>query len=330
MPLPDVAQVERGTELHGLAGHALAGQGGAPGGAHLLEQGAQPHRVGGGERSLVGAHVVVLEVGYQHALGAEDRRFARHEERADVELARDRRGVQRAGAAGDDEREVAWIEAAAHAHVAHPGRHRHADQVVDACRGLLDAELERRCERLERAHGGVAVESHPAVLEGRFAEVPQDQVGIRHGRLRAAAPVAGRAGLGARALRADVQQAALVEPRDRAAARADRVDVDHRQREPPAVDDAVDHHERFAAAHERRVEARAAHVHGDAVPQPVRRELPQPGASARLRDRSAATARRVRRSRPAWRRRRCTASSAACLRMRARRGASSGRSDSAR
>ena len=69
------------------------------------------------------------------------------------------------GAAGDHEREVARVEAAAHAHVAHAGRHRHVDEVVDARRGLLDAEPQRRGERLERAHGGLAVEPHPAVRE---------------------------------------------------------------------------------------------------------------------------------------------------------------------
>ena len=45
----------------------------------------------------------------------------------------------------------------------------------------------------------------------------------------AAAPVAGGSGLGARRARADPQRAAGVAPADRAAAGADRVDVDHRQ-----------------------------------------------------------------------------------------------------
>ena len=113
----------------------------------------------------------------------------------------------------------------------------------------------------------------------------EHEVGVGDGRLRAAAAVTGGAGLGARALRADVEQAAVVEPRDRASARPDRVDVDRGQREPPPVEDAVELQQRLAAAHQRRVEARAAHVHRDAVAQAVRRELPQRGRGSRGRPR---------------------------------------------
>src|SRR5215208_1485232 len=53
---------------------------------------------------------------------------------------------------------------------------------------------------------------------------------------RAAAPVAGRAGISAGALWAHAQQPALVEPADRAAAGANGVDVQHRQRDAVARD----------------------------------------------------------------------------------------------
>ena len=49
-----------------------------------------------GERRLVGAHEVVLEVGHQHPGGAEDRRLARDDEQRDLELARRSRPRARA------------------------------------------------------------------------------------------------------------------------------------------------------------------------------------------------------------------------------------------
>ena len=80
-----------------------------------------------------------------------------------------------------------------------------------------------------------ASSSRPAGETRRQAA--EQEVGIRHGRRRTAAAVAGRAGVRPGALRADAQRAACVPPDDRAAAGTDRVDVDHREpdreRRPP-------------------------------------------------------------------------------------------------
>ena len=99
-------------------------------------------------------------------------------------------------------------------------------------------------------------------LGGQPAE---DQVRVGHRGLLAATAVAGRAGVGARALRADAQRAAAVDPRDRAAARADRVDVDHRQADGQPGDLALDGQLGLGAAlgEEERVAARAAHVEAE-------------------------------------------------------------------
>ena len=242
--------------------------------------------VGVVERRLVGADEVVLEVGHQHPGGAEDRRLARDEQHRDLELGRDRGGVHGPGAAGDDQREVARVEPAADAHLADAGRHRDVDDVVDAGRRLDDSDAERPGEAaLDRLLGGRAVEPHLAAEEGRLVDEAEHEVGVGDGRLRAAAAVAGGPGRGARALRADAQQPAVVDARDRAAAGADRVDVDRRQREPPAVDDRVGHHERRAVLHERGVEAGAAHVDRQAVVLAVRRQMPEAGGRARGRAR---------------------------------------------
>ena len=103
------------------------------------------------------------------------------------------------GAAGHDEREIARIEAAAHADLAHAGRHRDVDDVVDARRGLLEREPERLSDvLLDRSRRSRAVERHPAAEEAPVGQEPEHEIGVGHRRLRAAAPVAGGAGVGAR------------------------------------------------------------------------------------------------------------------------------------
>ena len=61
------------------------------------------------------------------------------------------------------------------------------------------------------------------------SEPAEHEIGVGDGRPRAAAAVAGRARHGFGARRPDAQRAAVVDPGDRAAARADGVDVDDRQ-----------------------------------------------------------------------------------------------------
>ena len=95
-------------------------------------------------------------------------------------------------------------------------------------------------------------------------EIAEHQIGVGGGRQLAALAVAGRPRRRAGAVRPHAQQAALVDPADGAAAGADGVDVEHRQREAQAVDLAfLDHHRRFLD--QRRLEAGAAHVDDDAA-----------------------------------------------------------------
>src|SRR5581483_6860865 len=114
----------------------------------------------------------------------------------------------------------------------------------------------------ERGARRGGVEAHRAAEEVVGVEVAESEGGVGDRRPDAAASVAGGARVRAGALRADVEQAALVHPADRAAAGADRLDV-HR-REPGHVPE-----ERLAepglarpgdaaAADERDVVARAA------------------------------------------------------------------------
>ncbi len=79
--------------------------------------------------------------------------------------------------------------------------------------------------RPQRGPGG-----HPPASGASAGSRPEQQVRVGDRRPLPAAPIAGGAGLGARRGRADAQRAAGVAPGDRAAAGADRVDVERGQR----------------------------------------------------------------------------------------------------
>ena len=124
----------------------------------------------------------------------------------------------------------------------------------------------------------VDVEAHLAAEEVAGVEPSEHDVRVGDGRLGAAAPVADGAGVGARAARADAQQAARVDPRDRAAARADLDEVDDRrphrvarERQPAdagsrvAADVVVLRHRRAAALDQADLRGRAAHVEREDV-----------------------------------------------------------------
>ncbi len=124
---------------------------------------------------------------------------------------------------------------------------------------------ERLAERADRALGRVAVEVDPA---RDLPEQAEQQVGVGHRRLLAAVAVGGGAGARARRSRPDAQRAARVAPGDRAAAGADRVDVEHRQRDRAAADLAPGGLAHLAVEDDADVAARAAHVEAQRVGLP--------------------------------------------------------------
>src|SRR5947209_1593061 len=79
-----------------------------------------------------------------------------------------------------------------------------------------------------RAGGRIGIEGQFAAELAVGAEPAEHEIGVGDGWLRAAAAVAGRARHRLGAFRSDAQRAALVDPGDRSAAGADRVDVDDR------------------------------------------------------------------------------------------------------
>ena len=75
-----------------------------------------------------------------------------------------------------------------------------------------------------------------AAQEMLGVQAAEHHLRIGHRRLLAALGVAGRTGQGARRARPDAERAARIDIGDRAAARADRVDVDHRHQHGEAGD----------------------------------------------------------------------------------------------
>ncbi len=100
-------------------------------------------------------------------------------------------------------------------------------------------------------------------------------MGVGDGGLAAAFAVAGRPRIGAGALRADPQHAAVVDPGDRAAARADRDDVEDGRADRQPVDLAFRGERRLSVLHQADVGRGAAHVEGDEVLEARARRLPR-------------------------------------------------------
>ena len=147
------------------------------------------------------------------------------------------------------------------------------DHLMDAPRRAQEIDLEGPGDLVrDRLPRLVEVEAHFAAEEILRAEVAEHQVGVSDRRLCAAAVIAHRPGFGAGTIRADLQQAELIDPRDTAAAGADfnHLDDRHLEREAAAFFEAVDPgsleicgQERLAAVDQADLRGGAAHVEGD-------------------------------------------------------------------
>src|SRR5262249_13578299 len=127
----------------------------------------------------------------------------------------------------------------------------------------------------DRALGRFDVELHPRAEEVPRVEPTEHEVTVRHRRLLAAEPEAGRARMRARALRPDLHRAAVADPRTRAATGADRDDIDARADDRTAADLRVGALEDVAVLDQRDVVARSADVGADHVRVPeLGRERP--------------------------------------------------------
>ena len=131
---------------------------------------------------------------------------------------------------------------------------------------LLHAAAELPGQRRESVAGEFGIDVHAPAEEGVGEHGAADEVRVGDRGLRAAAPVAGGAGLGAGRAGADAQHAAVVAPDDRASSGAYGHDVEHRNADGEPVDLGIAGQHRRAALHQAHVGARASHVEGDEIP----------------------------------------------------------------
>ena len=175
------------------------------------------------------ALVDVDDVGDGRAERRPDRRDVgeRDDEALHSDLARDRGRVDRAHPAVGEAGELPRVQAAQDAHAPQEVGHLAVDDAVDARRGLVDRRG-RAARRARRSAASAAPRSSGAAPCRKFVGVDdaEHDVGVGHGRLGAAAAVARRARVRRpRDCGPTCSPPELVEPRDAAAAGADRVDV---------------------------------------------------------------------------------------------------------
>ena len=217
----------------------------------------------------------------------EHARGARREHALDPQLLGDRDRVQRPGAAERDERVVARVDPALDGHDAQRARPspRSRRARCPPRRRAGRARAARASAPTARSAAARSSATPPASgaspgrwPSSRFASVTVGSL--------AAAAVARRSRHGARRARADAQRAAGVAPGDRAAAGADGVDVERRQRDRPARDLARAGLGDGAVVHDAHVGRGAAHVEAQRALDAgrARRERGAGGAAGRARE----------------------------------------------
>ena len=212
-------------------------------------------------------HEVVPDVGDETAERRGDPGARGHQHLGNRQLAGQRHRVERPGAAEGEEDEVARVASALERHEPDGAGHPVVGHAHDRRSRGHGIERQVRADFLvdDLPH---LVEPGPSLhTEERVGIEPsQEEVGVGDRRLLAAAAVGDRPGLGTRALRSHLEDPRARHARDRAAARADGVDVDHRHADGQTVAHfLVRAHRGRAADDHADVEAGAAHVARDHV-----------------------------------------------------------------
>ena len=280
-PLAEVAHRDVALERHLRLRHAFVTQELARLALEPLELRLHLGRIHVGRPPEEHLGEIVADVDQEATERRRDTGVRRYEHRRDRELPSERRAVERAGSAEDDEGELARVVAAPDGDEAHGIGHVRVGDLDDGARSLGGVEPERPDDvLLDRLGRGLGVEGHRA--DERRAEPSEHDVRVRVGRLRPAAPVARRPGVGARRLRPVVQRAGLVDPGERAATGADRQHLDGREADRVAVLDVpLLRRAQLAVVDERDVGRGAAHVEPDGVPEAARRRDVASGDRAR-------------------------------------------------
>ncbi len=139
------------------------------------------------------------------------------------------RGMQRRSAAKRDQRAFGGVLAVFDRMDPCGAGHGFVDDFGDAARRFLDVHAQRTADVADdRVRRQLRRQADLAAGESGRVDAPQHDIGIRHGRRRSAAAVAGGTRVRSRAVGADGDAAQTVHARDRSAAGTDLHHVDHR------------------------------------------------------------------------------------------------------
>jgi hypothetical protein len=187
----------------------------------------------------------------------------RHDDARDAGLARERSRVDGPGTAVGDQGEFAQVVAALHRDEPERSLHVGVGHLDHRVGRVDEREAEAALDRLERPLGARAIELDRAAVDPLRVQIAEDQVRVAHGGLGAAQAVASRAGNGAGAPRPDLERAGGVDPGDRAAARADRLDGDRGEPDRIVAELSLARGLGHAVGDEAHVGGRAAHIEGE-------------------------------------------------------------------
>ena len=218
----------------------------------------------------------ILQVGLEQAHRRGDARRHRHDHIARADRLCQGHAVQGPGAAEGHDREFARVDAAGDR--VGPDRQGHVvvDDPDDPQRRIGDGQAQRLGDlfpdgpaRQFGVQPQIPAQCHVGI------ETAQDDLGVGDGRLLSAAAIAGGPGLRSGRSRPDIERARLVDEGDRAAARPDGDQVDHRREDGIAGDIgiALVHDLQRAARNGRDVGRGAADVDGDDVGRSRHRAL---------------------------------------------------------
>ena len=269
-----VAQVCRPYDPPAVCRHVLAVE---PAGGGRPEFGACAFDCFGGgdlQRLEDRGHEVGAQVGVQQTVGAQYSRIGRHDDALDCQITCDIGCMQRPRTAKGEQRERGRIVATLQRNRPDCPDDVGAGDADDAERRFVQIEPEARGQIGDALLCKPGIDRHPSVQQRLAVEATDQNVRVGYRRFRASHVVARGPRRRAGTLGTHLQEAVHVDPGDRAAARADRVDVERRYAQREARERTVLNLRRRSVPQQAHVRAGTADIEGDHI-----RKACGPGAS---------------------------------------------------
>ena len=188
-----------------------------------------------GQRGGAGQYPVPPQIGHQHTPGRKHRGVRGNHYLGDIELTRERRGVQSSTAAKGNQCKVAWVVASVDRNQLQGIDHVIVGDPDDTTRRLLRGKTETAAQMRERRLYGRHIRIDLSATEIGGTDPACEQIGVGRRRLRTASSVGDRTRHRAGTSRSDMELSLWIDPGNAATTIADLDDIDD------------GHHERIAA-----------------------------------------------------------------------------------